>query len=95
MKDFVTYSPMVLWCYNYDYNFIELVWGHDPHMMNHLKTKWEDHVEMTATTCEAMLRFYANLDGENARLLDAHIHSKYKHMHDYTGEIISQSTPTE
>jgi hypothetical protein len=95
MKDYVTYAPMAVWLYNYDYNFIELVWGHDPYMMNHLKTKWEDYIEMRPTTANAMLSFYANLDGENQRLLDAHIYRKYKHYHEYAGEIISQSTPTE
>lgn len=95
MKDYVTYAPMVMWCYNYDYNFIEVVWKDEPLLQDHLKTKWGGYVDRCNNTSEAMLRFYANLDGFNQRLLDAHIHSKYAHMHEYTGRIIAESTPTE
>lgn len=95
MKDSVSYAPMVMWCYNYDYNFIEVVWKDEPLLQDHLKTKWEDYVETSATTSEAMLKFYANLDGFNGRLLDAYIHRKYKHLHDYVSEYYSETTPTE
>ena len=94
-KDYVCYAPMVMWCYNYDYNFIEVVWKDEPLLVDHLETKWKGYVNDCATTSDAMLKFYANLDGENQRLLDAYIYNKYKHMHNWVGEFYSETTPTE
>lgn len=94
MKDYVTYAPMVMWCFNYDYEFIDNVWWEDPYITRHLQNKWDEYLSNSRSTAEAMLKFYANLDGENQRLLDAYIHRKYKHYHEYTGEIIASTTTT-
>jgi hypothetical protein len=95
MKDSVCYAPMVMWCYNYDYDFIDVVWEQDKHMCNHLKNKWKDYLDTLRDSARAMLKFYANLDGKNQRMLDAHIYRKYKHMHEWAGEFYSDTTPTE
>lgn len=94
-KDYVCYAPMVMWCFNYDYEFIAKVWWKDPHIMGHLHNKWDEYLKTSRSTAETMLKFYANLDGENQRLLDAYIHNKYKHMHNWVGEFYSETTPTE
>lgn len=61
-------------CNNYDYYFIEKIWGRDTLIGKHLRSKF-DH------KCDNMDDFYAKLDTENRRRLLDWV------MDNYTDEI--------
>ena len=72
-KDIISFAPLVMWCFNYDYEFIANIWWKDPYKMEHLHNKWDKYLKTSRSTAETMLYFYASLDEENRRLLDAYI----------------------
>lgn len=58
-------SKLMLYAFNYEMNFIELVWGDNTPLTNHFKSKFSE----TGDFC----KFYMELSETNKEFLNIHI----------------------
>lgn len=69
-------KKMMYFTMNYNHNFIDEVWADDPHMLQHLKPKF-DSAYSTYGSRGVIIAFYLGLDSENQRKFENYVINTY------------------
>jgi hypothetical protein len=69
-------NKVIMFGFNYPHDFIEKVWGDDPRMANHFKSKFSSIYERHGASA-AFFKFYTELDGGNQAKIEDYIRNNY------------------
>lgn len=72
-------------CFNFNYNFIEKCWKDDPHLIDHLKKKFDDAYERDGAV-GSIPRFMTELDRDNQIKFSKWINENYKGFKEFHEE---------
>lgn len=73
-SDVALARKVILYGYNFDYDFIEKIWADDERLAKHLKGKWDT----VYSGNDRFFKFALNLDGENFKKLVDFIANKFR-----------------
>ena len=77
LKNLELVNKVIMFGFNYNHNFIELIWKNSNGMKEHLRTKF-NNIYGRKGPGSAMFFFYTELDGTNASILINWISNNYK-----------------
>ena len=66
----------VMWCFDYNHDFIEKAWAESPIMSKHFRSKF-DAIYKNHGCDAAMNRLYSELDDTNREILERYVDQNY------------------
>ena len=67
IRDFVAVNKVIMYSFNYEYNFIENAFGE--YLANHLRSKFSNYCKRFGNSQTAFMYLYTDLSSDNKKVL--------------------------